>query len=78
MAGIGPYCVKLFKKAVEQKPKHWGRTIKGILSLTKLYSNQTIEALCRRALFYGAIEYRVVKNICKNSAYVLPLEKATL
>lgn len=62
----GPYCVKLFDQAVAQKPKHWGRTIKEILSLTNFYSIDIVEASCRRALAYGVREYQTVKRICKN------------
>lgn len=75
---VGPYCVKLFEKAVVEKPKHWGRTIKGILSLTNFYSIDTVEASCKRALAYGIAEYQMVKRICKNSAYCLPVEEAVL
>lgn len=75
---IGPYCAELFNRTVEQKPKHWGRTIKGILSLTNFYSIDTVEASCRRALAYGIAEYQTVKRICKNAAYALPVEEAVL
>ena len=75
---IGPYCGELFNKVIEKQPKHWIRTIKGILSLTNFYSAETIEASCRRALAFGIAEYQTVKRICKNSAYCLPLEEAAL
>ena len=75
---VGPYCAKLFSQAVAQKPKHWGRTIKGILSLTNFYSNDTVEASCRRALAYGIAEYQTVKAICKNAAYALPVEEVAI
>ena len=75
---VGPYCTKLFDQAVAEKPKHWGRTIKGILSLTNFYSIQTVEASCRRALAYGIAEYQTVKAICKNAAYALPVEEVAI
>ena len=75
---VGPYCTKLFDQAVAEKPKHWGRTIKGILSLTNFYSNDTVEASCRRALAYGIAEYQTVKAICKNAAYALPVEEVAI
>ena len=75
---VGPYCAKLFDQAVAEKPKHWGRTIKGILSLTNFYSNDTVEASCRRALAYGIAEYQTVKAICKNAAYALPVEEVAI
>jgi hypothetical protein len=75
---IGPYSLELFNQVIVRKPKHWIRTIKGILSLTNVYSNDVIEKSCRRALAYELAEYQAVKRICKNSAYVLPLEEAVL
>jgi hypothetical protein len=75
---IGPYCAKLFDQVVSEKPKHWSRTIKGILSLTNFYSAETVEASCRRALAYGIGGYQTAKRICKNSAYTLPVEEVVL
>jgi len=74
MKEVGPYCGKFFDKALSQKPKSSSAIARGVLSLKKLYPDNVIEASCKRALFYGAIEYRVVKSICSSSAYVLPLE----
>ncbi len=73
---IGPYSLELFNQVVVRQPKHWTRTIKGILSLKNIYSNEVIEAACKRALSYGITEYQTVKRICKNSAYCLPMEVA--
>jgi len=75
---VGPYCGQLFDQVIEKQPKHWIRTIKGILSLTNFYSAETVEASCRRALAYGIAEYQTVKRICKNSAYCLPVEEVAL
>ncbi len=78
MKEIGVYCEKFFNKALEQKPKSASAIARGILSLKKLYPDSVIEASCKRALYYGAIEYRVVKSICKSSAYALPLEEVAI
>jgi len=78
MKEMGPYCEKFFDKVLSQKPKSFSAIVRGVLSLKKLYPDSVIEASCKRALFYGAIEYRVVKSICKNSAYVLPLEEVAI
>ena len=78
MEEIGIYCEKFFGKALEKKPKSASAIARGILSLKKIYPDSVIEASCKRALFYGAIEYRVVKSICSSSAYVLPLEEAAI
>jgi len=78
MKEMGPYCGKFFDKVLSQKPKSASSIARGVLSLKKLYPDSVIEASCKRALFYGAIEYRVVKSICSSSAYVLPLEEVAI
>jgi len=78
MASLGPYCEKLFSQVIEKQPRHWTRTIKGILSLTNFYSPDTVEASCKRALAFGIVEYQAVKRICKNGAYTLPAGEVTL
>jgi transposase len=78
MKEIGVYCEKFFGKALDEKPKSASAIARGVLSLKKLYPDSIIEASCKRALFYGAIEYRVVKSICRSSAYVLPLEEVAI
>lgn len=75
---VGPYCGKLFNQIIVSQPRNWIRTIKGILSLTNFYSTDTVEASCRRALAYGIAEYQMVKRICKNAAYTLPVEEVAL
>ena len=75
MEEIGPYAEKIFNLIVEERPNHWGRIVKGILSLKGRYPNSIIEAACRRAYCFGIASYQVVKRICKNGAYTLPLEE---
>ena len=78
MASLGPCCEELFKKVVEKQPRHWRSTIKGILSLTNLYSPDTVEAACKRALVFGIVEYQAVKRILKNGAYNLPVSEVVI
>lgn len=78
MADLGPYCEKLFSQVIEKQPGNWTRTVKGILSLTNFYSPDTVEASCKRALAFGLVEYQAVKRICKNGAYVLPVNEVAL
>lgn len=78
MKEMGMYCEKFFDKALDQKPKSASAIARGVLSLKKLYPKDVIEASCKRALFFEAIEYRMVKSICSSSAYVLPLEEMAI
>ena len=49
------------------------RSLAGILSLQKKYSDHVIDQACRRACYYGNISYRAVKNICEVGIEFLPL-----
>jgi hypothetical protein len=74
MAAIGQYAEQLFFSLLENKKQGWTRPVQGILSLTKKYSSEIINLSCQRALAFGAYEYQMIKNICQNGSYHLPLE----
>lgn len=78
MASLGPYCEKMFSMVIEKKPGNWTRTVRGILSLTSFYSQDIVEASCKRALAFGIVEYQAVKRICRNGAYTLPVSEVAL
>lgn len=67
-----------FKKELEKiKPRHWHEMMKGILRLEQYYSREAINLSCKRAILYGAISYRSVKNILEKGLYkeCLPKEQ---
>jgi len=74
MAHIGRYTEQLFFLVIKEHPRDWNRTIQGILSLGKTYPDGVIEAACRRALSFGVTKYSVIKNICHNGSYLMPVE----
>ena len=74
MQNIGSNAHKLFQILIEKDPHRWNRTVKGILSLNKIYDSNVIDKACKRALFYETLKYSVIKNICGNGAYNLPLD----
>ena len=74
MAGIGSYAEQLFFLVLKDNPRDWGRTVQGILSLRKVYPDKVIEASCKRALSFEVIKYSVIKNICHNGSYLMPVE----
>ena len=74
MAHIGTYTEQLFFLIIKEHPRDWNRTVQGILSLQKTYPGEVIEAACKRALSFGVIRYSVIKNICHNGSYNLPVE----
>jgi len=77
MAQIGTYCEQLFFLILKEHPRDWHRPVSGIISLKKQYSPKVIEASCQRALAYGITHYSIIKNICHNGSYLLPLEEAS-
>ena len=56
------YAHKVFIALETKQPNHWYRTTQGILSLQKHFSNDVIDAACKRALVYGAIQYKQIKS----------------
>jgi len=74
MAHIGRYSEQLFFLVIKEHPRDWNRTVQGILSLGKTYPDKVIEAACRRALSFGVTRYSVIKNICHNGSYLMPVE----
>ncbi len=77
MSQIGDYAEQLFFLILKEHPRDWPRPVAGILSLTKSYPPEIVEASCRRALFFGITQYSIIKNICHNGSYSLPLEEAS-
>ncbi|GAI76132.1 unnamed protein product, partial [marine sediment metagenome] len=74
MAKIGEYAEQLFFLVVKHQPRDWSRTVKGIVSLKKSYPEQVIDLACRRALAYDVHQYSIIKNICCNGSYNMPVE----
>jgi len=76
MRAIGKYAGEVFSILLVDQPYHWYKTVKGILSLKKLYTHNVIEASCERALHFGVMSYSKIKNICQSGSYNLPLDEA--
>jgi transposase len=74
MSEVGEYAEQLFFFIMERKPNKWGRTVQGILSLQKKYSNEVVNLSCMRALSFSVDSYQTIKNICANGSYNLPCE----
>ncbi len=74
MAEIGPYSEQLFFMILKKYPRAWSRTIQGTLSLLKQYPKNIVELSCKRALAFNVCQYQIIKNICRNGSYNLPME----
>lgn len=73
MGQIGEYTKRLFALIVKENPNSWYRTVRGILSLNKIYSNEVIELACKRALYFNVTSYSKIKSICESGYYNLSL-----
>lgn len=74
MAAIGNDAEQMFFCLLKHKKGCWSRPIQGIIALTKHYSPDIVNRSCKRALAYGAYDYQIIKRICHNGSYTLPIE----
>lgn len=74
MSEIGRWAEQLFFVIVQKQPKDWPRPVQGILSLLKIYPPDVVHLACKRALAYGVHQYSVIRNICANGSFNLPVE----
>lgn len=66
---IGPNTLELTKKIIEKKahPEQAYRACLGLLNLAKQFGEERLEAACQRAIHYGAMSRRSVKDILENN-----------
>lgn len=62
------------KLAKEKTPYSWQRTVLGVISLCKKYNQDIVNKACLRAIHYGSISFRSVKEIIKNDLYNKEIE----
>jgi len=75
MKNIGKNAERLFFLILSENKSVWIQTVRGILSLTKQYPPEILEKACERALIFNVLTYQIIKNICNNGAYNLPIDK---
>ncbi len=76
---IGPQTARLAKCILETRPypQQAYRTLLGIMRLGRSYTDERLEAACRRALYIGATSYRSVESILKKGLDHKPLPTET-
>ncbi|KFD40995.1 integrase [Peptococcaceae bacterium SCADC1_2_3] len=74
---VGPHTVQMVEKILESKlhPEQGYRSCLGLFRLGQRYSNNRLEAACKRALALGAISYKSVKSILTKGLDQLPAEE---
>lgn len=76
MATVGEEALAFFEEFSNSDLKKYDyRTISGILALRKKYSDDTINAACSRAHYYGSLSYTTVRKICEKDLNKLPIER---
>lgn len=75
-ASIGPNTQTVIQHqlASRRHPEHGYRACLGLLSLTKKYGKERLEAACRRAQQIGGMNYKSIASILSNSLDKVPLE----
>jgi len=79
-AEIGPATAELAQAIIEARPhpQQGFRSCLGIIRLAKGYSQERVEAACRRALAIKALTYKSVQSILKNGLETQPLPQREL
>ncbi|MGC8746631.1 MAG: IS21 family transposase [Candidatus Saccharicenans sp.] len=75
MAEIGPFAERYFQEIVRRQEGYWAKVIYGILYLAKKYGSESVNLACKRALFYEAYGYRVIKNILEKRLHQVEWEE---
>jgi len=75
MAEIGPSAERYFREIVRLQEGYWSKVIHGLLSLRKKYGPEAVELACKRALYYEAYGYRVIKNILEKRLHLQAWEE---
>lgn len=74
MKQLGDDASRLFLLLISKHPHSWNKITQGVLSLTKKYPKEIVNLACRRALAFDAVQYQIIKKICANGSYNLPLD----
>jgi len=75
-AKIGPSTVQVVETLLSERPLDRLRAVQGILKLEETVGRQRLEAACARALFYGDVRYRRIRDILNAALDREPLPEA--
>lgn len=73
---IGMACGELVTRLLQtyKHPEHGYRSCLGLLSLSRSYGKERLEAACERALALGTVRYRHVRDLLANNRDLAPQE----
>ncbi len=75
-ARIGPSTFKVVENLLDDRPLDRLRSVQAILKLEESVGSKRLEAACARALYYGDIRYRQIKNILNAALDCQPIPEA--
>jgi transposase len=77
-AKVGPSTLQVVEKLLNDRPLDRLRTVQAILRLEDSVGSKRLEAACTRALYFGDIRYRQIKNILNAALDCEPLPETQL
>src|SRR3989338_2625306 len=69
MEKIGENAKKYYEEMLKKTGYSCYRAIRGIIMLAKNYGSCAVDKACKRASFYQAYGYRIIKSICEKQLY---------
>jgi len=75
---LGPATQEVVDSLLQDRPLDRLRSVQAILRLEETVGAERLEAACARALFYGDLRYRRIKDILNAALDRVPLPEAEL
>lgn len=69
MKTIGSNAYQYFIMLVEKQPSYWSQTLRPIYGMVSEYGNEAVDKALGRALAFGALDVRVIRNILEKKLY---------
>lgn len=69
MKEIGPNGHKYFIMLLEKQPGYWSQKLRPVYGMAAEYGNEVVDKALGRALMYGALDARIIRNILEKKLY---------
>lgn len=69
MAQIGTNACRYFTMLLAKQPKYWHQTLRPIYGFVPEYGETAVDRALGRALLYGALDTRIIRNILEKKLY---------